>query len=42
LKRLDRPEAAARDFKKVTRLQPRHVDAEREVRLFDIQRSRTR
>jgi hypothetical protein len=35
-KRLGRTESALRDFKKVARLDPRHVDAQREVRLHDI------
>ena len=35
-KRLGRTESALRDFKKVARLDPRHVDAQREVRLHEI------
>lgn len=40
LKRLGRGEAALRDFKKAARLDPHHIDAQREVRLFAM-RART-
>lgn len=35
-KRLGRTELAFRDFKKVTRLDPRHLDAQREVRIYEM------
>lgn len=36
LKRLGRSELAVRDFKKVARLDPRNIDAQREVRLHEM------
>lgn len=36
LQRLGRTDTAMRDYRKVVRLDPRHVDAQREVRLYDI------
>jgi tetratricopeptide (TPR) repeat protein len=41
LKRFDRLDAAARDFKKAARLDPRHVDAQREVRLHELRRRKS-
>lgn len=38
LKRLGRDEGALRDYRKIVRLDPRHVDAQREVRLSEIRR----
>lgn len=38
LKRLGRVDAALRDFKRAVRLDPRHVDAQREVRLHELRR----
>lgn len=35
-KRLGRPDRAARDFRKVVRLEPRHVEAARELRLHEM------
>jgi len=37
-KRLGHADAALRDFRKIVRLDPRHVDAQREVRLADLRR----
>jgi len=36
--RLGRAEAALRDYRKVVRLEPRHVEARRELRLYDIRK----
>ncbi len=40
-KRLGHADAALRDFRKVVRLDPRHVDAQREVRLADLRLAAT-
>ena len=37
-KRLGNADAALRDYRKIVRLDPRHVDAQREVRLSDLRR----
>jgi tetratricopeptide (TPR) repeat protein len=38
LKRIGKTDAALRDYRKIVRLDPRHVDAQREVRLSEIRR----
>ena len=38
LKRLGKIDAAIRDFRKATRLDPRHIDDEREVRIYEMRR----
>lgn len=38
LKRVGKIDAAIRDFKKAARLDPRHIDAEREIRIHEMRR----
>jgi hypothetical protein len=40
-KRLGRTDAALRDYRKVMRIDPRHIDAQREVRLHEMRQSDT-
>jgi hypothetical protein len=40
LKRLGRERQAIEDFRLIVERDPRHVDAQRELRLFDMQRGR--
>jgi predicted TPR repeat methyltransferase len=40
LKRAQREDAAYRDFKRVTELNPRNVDAARELRIFEMRKGK--